>query len=284
MPPLSKKQYEALEKSIIEDGVILPVLVDERGDVIDGHHRQEIAERHKIPYQKQVVKGITDKQAGVMAIKLNLLRRNMADHVWGQIFEELMQAGKNAVLPETSVENEQESASDPQCAKVAQKESVAESCGSVRSAARMTGVPEATARRRVKVARDYKLLPPQAKKKVDAGKTTVARAVLTEKNKAEEFMEEEKGLLEQAKDMNTVLTDVMSLIQKTRALVKGHTTNPHLRHNPFDRAMKDAWEIAKFAVPHSLCPYCSGEQCKRCEMLGWMPKDIFDRVPAKDKK
>lgn len=45
LPRLSDDEYTALEKSIREHGVQVPITVDENRSVIDGHHRKEIAER-----------------------------------------------------------------------------------------------------------------------------------------------------------------------------------------------------------------------------------------------
>lgn len=45
MPPLSPEEYSALEQSIRDNGVQVPIVVDEAGVVIDGHHRQKITSR-----------------------------------------------------------------------------------------------------------------------------------------------------------------------------------------------------------------------------------------------
>jgi ParB-like chromosome segregation protein Spo0J len=39
MPPLSDEEYQALKEDIAERGVMLPVVLDGEGNVIDGHHR-----------------------------------------------------------------------------------------------------------------------------------------------------------------------------------------------------------------------------------------------------
>lgn len=44
-------------------------------------------------------------------------------------------------------------------------------------------------------------------------------------------------------------------------------------------ALSRAWSGAKFARPYTICPYCGGDKCKACKGRGWMPKDVFDRVP-----
>jgi ParB-like chromosome segregation protein Spo0J len=44
MPPLSKDEYGALRADIEAIGILSPVLVDETGDVIDGHNRWQITQ------------------------------------------------------------------------------------------------------------------------------------------------------------------------------------------------------------------------------------------------
>lgn len=77
LPPLSAEDYRALEESILSDGVLCPILVDENGVVIDGHHRQKIAKRHNVPCPREVKAGFTDVEKRTMALTLNLHRRHI---------------------------------------------------------------------------------------------------------------------------------------------------------------------------------------------------------------
>ncbi len=43
MPPLSKEEYEALKASIKFEGVINPIVKDEEGNILDGHHRYDVS-------------------------------------------------------------------------------------------------------------------------------------------------------------------------------------------------------------------------------------------------
>ena len=43
MPPLTEDEYAALREDIAANGVTVPVIVDQHGVIIDGHHRQKIA-------------------------------------------------------------------------------------------------------------------------------------------------------------------------------------------------------------------------------------------------
>ncbi len=43
MPALTAEEREALREDIAERGVIVPVVQDQHGRILDGHHRSEIA-------------------------------------------------------------------------------------------------------------------------------------------------------------------------------------------------------------------------------------------------
>jgi ParB/Sulfiredoxin domain len=63
LPPLSNLEYQALKADIEANGVLVPVVVDEYGNVIDGFHRTEIATDLGITdYPSRVVFGLTEEQ------------------------------------------------------------------------------------------------------------------------------------------------------------------------------------------------------------------------------
>lgn len=77
MPPLSSEEYQNLEASILEQGIQVPVIVDERGVVIDGHHRERIASEHGLHVPVEVREGMTDAQKIALSISLNVNRRQL---------------------------------------------------------------------------------------------------------------------------------------------------------------------------------------------------------------
>src|SRR5512139_4055857 len=77
MPPLSDEEYGALQKSIAENGVLTPIVVDEDGNVVDGHHRAKIAKKLGLSYDRMVVRELTDGQKIQMALTLNIDRRHL---------------------------------------------------------------------------------------------------------------------------------------------------------------------------------------------------------------
>lgn len=77
MPRLSDDEYAKLEQSIREHGIQVPVLVDENGSIIDGHHRREIATRLGIECPEDVRAGLSDAAKRTLALSLNIDRRHL---------------------------------------------------------------------------------------------------------------------------------------------------------------------------------------------------------------
>ena len=63
---------------IAEHGVQQPIIVDEHGTVIDGHHREAIARELGVECPRSVYPGYTDEQKRSLAIRLNLHRRQLS--------------------------------------------------------------------------------------------------------------------------------------------------------------------------------------------------------------
>ena len=49
LPPLLPSEHQALTESIRTHGVQVPVLVDESGAIIDGHHRDQAERFRRLP-------------------------------------------------------------------------------------------------------------------------------------------------------------------------------------------------------------------------------------------
>lgn len=71
-------------------------------------------------------------------------------------------------------------------------------------------------------------------------------------------------------------------VRKTVAeLGKGSSLAAYLPLQKFDADLKNAWQALKFATPHMQCPLCKAAGCKACRQTGWMPKEVFDALPAR---
>lgn len=80
---LPRDEFEALKADIAANGVIVPIIFDENGKIIEGHQRfkawyQLKTERRDIPiYPSEIRSGLTEKEKRSLARKLNALRRHL---------------------------------------------------------------------------------------------------------------------------------------------------------------------------------------------------------------
>ncbi len=77
LPPLTADEYESLKQNIKDRGVLQPVVVDEHGDIVDGHHRAQVCDELGIEYPRIVVEGLTEIEKVEQALVLNLGRRHL---------------------------------------------------------------------------------------------------------------------------------------------------------------------------------------------------------------
>lgn len=69
----------ALRASIAKFGVIVPVVVDQHGQIIDGHHRTRIADELGVEYRTDRVEVADEHEAREMARTLNADRRHLTE-------------------------------------------------------------------------------------------------------------------------------------------------------------------------------------------------------------
>jgi ParB-like chromosome segregation protein Spo0J len=74
LPPLSTEEFEALRADIERNGVRVPILVDEDGNILDGHNRYRIDPRAP----RATIQGLTEAQKRAFVIRTNLARRNLS--------------------------------------------------------------------------------------------------------------------------------------------------------------------------------------------------------------
>jgi len=74
LPPLAGLEFDALKASIKREGVRDPIVVDEDGNILDGHHRYRI----KPDAPRKVLKGLSEGQKAAFVLGSNLQRRNLS--------------------------------------------------------------------------------------------------------------------------------------------------------------------------------------------------------------
>ena len=78
LPDLTTWEYDALKESIRRWGVIVPIVKDENGDIIDGHQRMRVCEELGIKnYPVLILAGLTDDEKRDHAFILNFVRRRL---------------------------------------------------------------------------------------------------------------------------------------------------------------------------------------------------------------
>ena len=78
LPELPIWEYQALKESIRRHGVLLPVIKDDKGKTIDGHHREHACRELGIAdYPIITLHGLSENQKRDHALLLNLVRRKV---------------------------------------------------------------------------------------------------------------------------------------------------------------------------------------------------------------
>ena len=85
LPPLTGEQLAALEADILENGCYSPIIVNENLEIVDGHNRKELCERHGIPYNMVVFHFEDRLDAMRWAVETQKGRRNLNDWELGKI-------------------------------------------------------------------------------------------------------------------------------------------------------------------------------------------------------
>ena len=89
MRDLTQGEYDELKQSIIENGVLVPVITDERGHIIDGHHRKKICDELGITnYPRSIKMRLTEEDKIAMARNLNEHRRQLTPEEINQKIEQ----------------------------------------------------------------------------------------------------------------------------------------------------------------------------------------------------
>lgn len=179
---LSDEEYAALEADIKKRGVMVPIERDASGAILDGHNRYEIATRLGVACPEVVRNFATEQEKREHVIKLNLARRHLDPIRWGQAFGLLLkergaQTGKGGD----------------------RKSKATVALDTIAQVASELGVPERTAKDRLRKAREYESLPEPIRKQVDEKQITLsqAKAELKRELKRQELKEKEEAVASQ---------------------------------------------------------------------------------------
>lgn len=91
LPPLPDDQFAALRENIGINGVLVPILIDEHQQIIDGWHRHRIATELGYECPEIVQEGLTDEEKRLLARALNLSRRQLSQEEKRQVIADQLE-------------------------------------------------------------------------------------------------------------------------------------------------------------------------------------------------
>jgi ParB-like chromosome segregation protein Spo0J len=77
VPPLSEEEYNSVKKSVKENGLYIPIIVDQNGIILDGHHRYKICKELGIEPQFLVRNFNDSLEEKLFVFQSNLQRRQL---------------------------------------------------------------------------------------------------------------------------------------------------------------------------------------------------------------
>lgn len=319
IPPLSDDELAGLTERIKADKRCDP-LVAWKGQriLLDGHNRKRICEKFDIPYDVREV-DLPDRLAAEEWIILNqfsrrnistMQRAELANRLKAVLVEKGKETKAENLIPggkpldpvhwpgsRNSSKNEDsydEAAKKSGSSKRAMKaaEILHEKAEpAVLAMARKGDVPMA-------VAAEVAKLPKAEQAAVaKAGPAAVkAKAAEVRKAKAEPPEEEDLGTdrigvpiehahvteaFAQRKLFTSLMHRVSQLKKEFEELAMGPAGN-WARHQAqmWNADVSNLHSVIRFSIPHAVCPYCGGRKCEACKNAGWMPEDVYKRVPA----
>jgi ParB-like chromosome segregation protein Spo0J len=93
LPRLTNEEYDALKADIAENGVRVPIDVDENGTVLDGHHRAWITAELGIDCPRRTVAGLSEEQKRTHAVAVNVHRRSLSREQRREVVAKLRSGG-----------------------------------------------------------------------------------------------------------------------------------------------------------------------------------------------
>jgi 16S rRNA G966 N2-methylase RsmD len=93
LPPLTEEEFEALRSDIKLNGVRSPVLIDENGNILDGHNRYKIAP----DAPTAIIYDLSEDEKIAFVYRSNLARRNLSQEQRGEIRRQMKIIAKRMI-------------------------------------------------------------------------------------------------------------------------------------------------------------------------------------------
>jgi ParB-like chromosome segregation protein Spo0J len=89
---LGSAEYESLKHSISKEGVLIPVEINDKNEILDGNHRAQIAIELGLECIPVIVRNFdTELQEKIFVVECNLERRQLNDFQKGELYHKLYQ-------------------------------------------------------------------------------------------------------------------------------------------------------------------------------------------------
>jgi hypothetical protein len=270
-PPMSEAEYEALKADIKANGLHNPVAVYE-GMILDGRHRDKacrelgLGECHGRDYTEEL--SAHDGDAIAFAISANVHRRHLSKS------QRAMIAANLANLPAGRPKHAEDVA--PQTI-ASLSEALDVSVGAINQARRIRKRSPKTAK---KVAAG-KVSIRGGREQVEDNSAPGAELTPSYDNLGCEITDDE---ILHVFASRSHITDAINALQNAKnAIAKTIADQPVGAYVPAQQVSIDignAIRSLKFGLPYALCPECHAKGCECCREKGWMPKDVFERLPT----
>jgi hypothetical protein len=132
MPNLRKAELDALTASIRRFGVVVPVVVDQDGEIIDGHNRTAVAAQLGVEVRR-VVHPCGPEERDALRVELNAARRQLPPEQWQPMVDHLRQLGHSdrAIATAVGVNKDKVNRYQPPATATVSPETLAEKKGRI---------------------------------------------------------------------------------------------------------------------------------------------------------
>lgn len=93
--------------------------------------------------------------------------------------------------------------------------------------------------------------------------------------------DEVRAIMQLNADLRSELKNICECAEK--GVLKGEGGH-WFDFDQFKSSLQNAARVLKMAMPVADCPYCGGKGCEACNFKGWLPKGVYDSLPASVKE
>jgi len=284
IPSSSEEQLKLLEKQIIEEGCLDPIIIMQGDVIVDGHNRYEICRKHKIDFDVVMKSFDSVDDAVQYSRSIHLGRRNLSEQnytiVLGQYYNHSKRThgGDSGPLPEGSTA---ESIAD----EVGLSESTVKRAGklaeafdsvptTIQDAIKDSSEPVSNSTINKLASMDSTAQSQVARDLRVGNASTIKEAVKTaSKTKLKPEDKSPDAMKEWNKTVDTASREIKKFVKENLPVGPWMTdTKCKMILSQIDSGLA-TMRSTKCAKE---CPKCSGKGCSKCNKTGMVPQQIYD--------